>query len=210
MENQIRKYNIIAAILVFVGIPVLIYALGDFPRRSLLKESISLLTILSFSLLIAQFFLARSNKKMLKSNKMIRVIKIHKIIGYIFVSVILVHPILIVLPRYFEGGINPVEAFTIMLTTTDSTGVLLGITSWVLLLILGLTSFFRNKLAMKYKTWRMFHGILSMIFISTATWHAIDLGCHTTLPISVFLLILATSGIILLFITYFFKNKVII
>jgi len=97
------------------------------------------------------------------------------------------------------------EALTTLLTTFNSTGVILGIIAWLLILIIGLTSSFRNKLPMKYTSWRLLHGILSIIFIIVASWHAIDLGRHTNVPMSVFIIILSGSGVILLLKTYFSK-----
>ena len=75
-------------------------------------------------------------------------------------------------------GPNPIDSFIKMLTTFDNLGVLLGIIAWVLMLILGLTSMFRNRLNISYKTWKIFHGILSLGFIIVASWHAINLGRH--------------------------------
>lgn len=200
-----KKYNTIIAILLFIGFPLLFWAVGDFPRRTVLKESISILTLLAFSMMLGQLFLSRSNRGMLQHHKMSRVLKLHKIIGYIFVGVLLLHPFLIVVPRYFEAGIEPMEAFTTILNSYGNTGVLLGIIAWSLVLILGLTSLFRKKIGMKFKTWRFFHGILSMLFIGIASWHAIDLGRHTDTVITVFILILAGGGIRLLLNTYLLK-----
>lgn len=52
-------------------------------------------------------------------------ISIHKWIGYIFIPILIVHPFFIVLPRFFEGGIEPVEAFWVMITTFNSKELLL-------------------------------------------------------------------------------------
>lgn len=131
--------------------------------------------------------------------------KLHKVIGYTFVGLLLFHPFLIVVPRYFEAGVEPQEAFLTILGTYNTKGVMLGIIAWTLMLLLGLTSLFRDKIGMTYKTWRVFHGILSMIFIGLASWHAIDLGRHTDVAMSVFILILAGGGIILLLKTYLLK-----
>ncbi len=190
---------------IFIGLPILFWAMGDFPRRTYLKESLSILFILSFCLMLGQFFLARSNRSGVSGIKMSLVLKIHKAIGYIFVSVLLIHPFLIVVPRYFESGIEPIEAFTTIITTVDSLGIVLGIVAWSLMLILGITSLIRRRLPMTYGTWRIFHGILSIVFISVATWHAVDLGRHTDLAMSAFLITLAASGILLLLRIYFFN-----
>ena len=136
-----------------------------------------------------------------------KVVKLHKISGYVFVSVLLLHPFLIVLPRFFEAGVDPGEAFSTMLTTWDSRGIILGFSAWGLMLVLGLSSMFRNRLGMKYTTWRTFHGVLSIVFISLATWHATDLGRHTDLPRSVYMIVLCGLGVILLLRIYFIQLK---
>jgi len=119
----------------------------------------------------------------------------------------LVHPFFIVIPRFFEAGVEPVEAFITLITTYDSTGVVLGIIAWFLMLIIGLTSFFRKKLSLSYINWRLLHGILSIVFIIIASWHAIDLGRHIDLPISIFIILLAGVGVLLLLNTYLLKPK---
>ena len=65
MKRTARTCAIIAALAVFIGLPLLLYALGDAPRRSVLKESISILTLLAFSMMLGQYFLARSNETLL-------------------------------------------------------------------------------------------------------------------------------------------------
>lgn len=131
-----------------------------------------------------------------------KVIKVHKIIGYVFVGVLIVHPFLIVVPRFFESGVKPGEAFITIITTFRSTGIILGMIAWCLLLIIGITSYFRNHLGLKHKTWKVLHGILSILFVSLATWHAIDLGRHTDEIMSALMIMLACYGIYLLLKSY--------
>ena len=202
MENKIKIYNRIAAVLIFIGLPLLFWALGDTPKRSNLKETISLLTLISFSFMLLQFFLTRSNRKIIKEHKMSRVVNWHRYLGYIFVTVLLIHPFLLVVPRHFEAGISPGEAFVEMLTTFDNPGIILGIIAWSLMLILGFTSMFRKVLPLSYKTWRIIHGILSMLFITIGTSHIILLGRHADKAMSFFILVGAGMGILLLLQTY--------
>ena len=205
MENKIKIYNWIAAIIVFIALPVLIYSLSDFARRTLLKEVISLLTILAFFAMIAQFYLSRANKNMLTSHKMAKVVKWHKVLGYIFVSVLLIHPFLIVLPRYFEAGISPNNAFTELLSNFNMKGLILGLTAWILMLVIGLTSIFRGKLPFSYKTWRVIHGYLSVAFILTAALHVVDMGRHINETMAWLIAILSVTGVVMLLRTYIFK-----
>lgn len=207
MNEETRKIEILPIMLTFVGLPILLYATGDVPRRTLLKESISILTIMAFCLMPAQFFLTRCNSKMLRANLMSKVIKIHKFMGYILLCVLLVHPFLIVVPRYFEAGIDSSEAFITIITTFSSFGIVLGISAWLLMVCLGVTSFMRKKLPLSYKKWRILHGILSGFFIILASWHAIDLGRHTTSHLSSYIVIAGMGGVLLLLKTYISRSS---
>ncbi|ACN13239.1 putative FAD/NAD(P)-binding:oxidoreductase [Desulforapulum autotrophicum HRM2] len=193
-------------ILTFAGLPLLIWAMGNAPERTLLKEALSLITILSFFQMIGQFFWARTNKSAVADLKMSKVIKYHKIMGYTFVIILLFHPVFLFVPRFLEAGIDPADAFITTITTFTSQGVVLGIIAWSLLIILGITSFVRKKLPMEYKTWRVFHGILAILFVSVAAWHAIDLGRHSSFPMSLLIISTGVCGILLLMKAYTFKS----
>lgn len=193
-----KNFGFVSALLLFPGLPSLLYALGNHPGRSTLKEALSILTLLAFCFMILQFFLARSNHSMLSDFKMGRIVKLHKIIGYIFTCVLLVHPFLLVIPRYFEAGVDPLDAFLTIVTTWETPGLVVGIIAWFFMVILGLTSLFRKRLSISYKVWRVFHGILAIAFIVLSTWHVIDLGRHTTLPLAIYIIFTATIGVLLL------------
>jgi len=206
MSDHIKTNFFRQSILAFTGMPLLIWAMGNFPEHSLLKESLSVITILAFCHMMGQFFWARTNRSAVASIRMSKVVKYHKIIGYTFVTILFFHPLYLVLPRFFEAGVSPVDAFITIVTTLNQ-GVVLGIISWCLMLALGTTALIRNKLPMKYKTWRVFHGILAMLFISIAAWHVIDLGRHSSLAMSILIIILIAGGVLLLLKTYTFKKS---
>jgi predicted ferric reductase len=205
-ERKSLSYLLIGAV-VYIVLPLSYVLLGDFPSRTVLKESLSLLTIGSFFLMLGQFYLSRINKATLKKTTMAKVNKTHKIIGYIFIPVLFLHPFFIVLPRFFESGVAPMEAFQTMLTTFGSKGIILGIVAMVLMILLGLTSMLRKKMPLHYKTWRVSHGLLSIAFVILATWHAVDLGRHTDLILSTYMIIMAAIGILLLLSVYLVKPQ---
>ncbi len=202
MRSYFKSNFLISAGVVFSGIPLFILALGNFPERTLLKESLSAVTILAFCSMMGLFYFTRTNSCALKDLKMNRLKKVHKIIGYISVTVLLFHPFFLVVPRFFESGIDPVDAFVTIITTYTSRGVVLGLVAWCLMLILGIISLARKKLPIKYKSWRVFHGILAIAFISAAAWHAIDLGRHADLAMSTYIILLAAFGVALVVKTY--------
>lgn len=207
MINLLKKYNYISFVVVFIGLPILLFVLGNFPPRTILKNSISFITLLAFSLILGQFFLSRTNSFTTQIHKFRNVISLHKAIGYFVVGVFFLHPFLIVFPRYFEAGVNPLESFIKMITSFESLGVILGLVAWGLMLVIGVTSMFRTKLGISYKGWRVFHGLLSIIFVIVATWHSVDLGRHTNTPMSLFFILMATIGSLMLLKLYIFSNK---
>ncbi|MCR8725187.1 ferric reductase-like transmembrane domain-containing protein [Frigidibacter sp. ROC022] len=202
MKLSARTYAIVTALAVFVGLPLLLYGLGDAPRRSVLKEALSLLTLLAFTMMLGQFFLARSNETLLGLFKPPQIQKVHKVIAYTAIGVIFLHPAFIVLPRYLEGGIRPWDAFWIMVTDFGNLGIVLGLAAWVVMVVLGITVFFRRKLiphfTLRYRGWRYFHGGLAVSFTVLALWHSIALGRHTDIAMSVFFLTLALLGFAML------------
>jgi predicted ferric reductase len=207
MEKGIKYHKLIPAASLFIGLPLLLWGLGDFPRKTLLKELLSLLTILAFCFMLAQFYFTRHNKYFANGREFASVVKIHRYFGYIFISVLVLHPFLIVLPRFFEAGVEPWDAFVTLITEFDSLGVMLGLIAYGILVLIFIITFFRNKFHLQYRFGRMFHGYLSVLFIVAAAWHVISIGRHTNTPFAVYIILMAVSGIIHLFLTYFFESQ---
>ncbi len=95
---------------------------------------------------LGQFFLARSNQALLRLFKPRQVQKVHKTIACCAIGIIILHPVLIVLPRAHEGGIKPWDAFITMITDFGNLGIVLGLVAWGLLAGPGVTVFFRKAL----------------------------------------------------------------
>ncbi|RME15411.1 MAG: hypothetical protein D6801_07465, partial [Alphaproteobacteria bacterium] len=198
MNHDSRRALIGAGLAVAIGLPLIFYALGDVPRRNLLKEGLSLLTILSFVFLLGQMFLTRINTPAVSAFKMPLVQRLHKAIGYGAMGVMLLHPVLVVLPRFFEGGVRPGAAFWTMVTNVSNLGIDLGLAAWAALLALGLVAWFRlrlmARLANRYRGWRGIHGAMAMVFVALATGHAILLGRHSEPAMVALYLALAVTG----------------
>lgn len=103
MRTYIQNNFFKQSLLVLTGLPlVLIWAMENFPERSLLKESLSVITILAFFQLVGQFFWARTNRSAVRQLTMSRVLKYHKIVGYSFVAIMTLHPLYVVIPRFLR------------------------------------------------------------------------------------------------------------
>ena len=202
MSGSREATRVIKAVVIFTGLPVTVLLLRHFPERTLLKESISLLTLLSFFMITGQFFWSRMNRstRTVLDGKKIKTI--HNLIGYTCVTVLCLHPFLLVVPRFMEPGVEPINAFTTIITTISSRGVVLGLIAWVLMFTLGITSVIRNKLPIRYLAWRKLHGMLSVMFIVVAAAHVISLGRHVDTPMTLLIIAFSSYGIVLLFNEY--------
>jgi predicted ferric reductase len=65
-----------------------------------------------------------------------------------------------------------------------------------MLILLG-TALFRKRIPLSYKNWVTVHRWLAIAFIIFACWHALDLGRHTDLVLSTYILLLALCCIAL-------------
>ena len=203
-RSHILKFS--ALLVTFIAVPLFLYFSGNFPKRTTLMETISIVTILAFSLLLSQFFTSRLNYKLMKQIRMVNVVAIHRFIGYFFISVMLLHPFFIIVPKFFDDGISPTEAFVKLITTFSTTGIILGLIAYAVILILMVSAFFRFKMHMHYRTWRSLHGWLTLLFVITATWHALDMGRHSNSSFMLFYLLVVATGIYYVLRKYLFKT----
>ncbi|MDC7242622.1 MAG: ferric reductase-like transmembrane domain-containing protein [Sphaerochaetaceae bacterium] len=207
MESKKRIQYLLPGAVIYLAIPLIYMIVGDFQSRTILKEIISLATVGAFFILLGQFYLSRANIVNIKGHKFSKVINLHKVLGYIAIPIIFIHPLLIILPRYFEASIDLKDAFTLIITNFGSKGIILGIIAMVIMLLIGLLSIFRKHLKIKYTTWRYIHGYLSLAFIILATWHVVDLGRHMDTFLSTYTIIMASIGIVFLIRLYFFNQS---
>lgn len=191
------------SVLAFVCLPLMAWALSDAPTRSVLKESLSILTLAAFFLMMGLFYWSRAGRPAIRDLKMGRVVSLHKWMGYTSVGLLLLHPVFLVAPKYFEPGEAPLDALITILTTPNQ-GIILGFLAWSLMLTIGLTALARKRLPLKYTTWRTLHGLLAAIFIVIAVWHVIDLGRHTTMAMSLLVVCLTAGGVQMLLRDYAF------
>jgi len=186
----------------YAGLPLLLWALGGHPQRTLLKTSLSLATLAAFGLMLGLFQLSRINHRSLESFGARRLFRWHRVLGYSAAAVLLIHPFLLVVPRFFEAGVAPLEAFFTIITSFGSRGVLFGLVAWTLSLLLGLTALLRRRLPLGYRTWRLAHGVMAALAAFAAACHVIDLGRHSSAGMITLVVLLTAGGLFLLLRSY--------
>lgn len=100
---------------------------------------------------------------------------LHKKVGKWLGIIFLLHPILILAPRFmvsFNDGLDS------LIITLQAPQMLTGIIAWIGLLVWVLLAVFKNKLNMRYEIWRFTH-MLGFVFIAImATLHITTVGSH--------------------------------
>lgn len=99
----------------------------------------------------------------------------HKKIGQWIGITILLHPILILAPRFmvsFEDGMHS------LITVLTAPQMLTGIIAWVGLILWILAAIFRQQLKLSYEVWRFTHMLGFVAIAILATLHVMSVGSH--------------------------------
>lgn len=181
MFKNINYDYVIYAMIFFL---LTLLSIGSFYENSIWKNLLSFITVFAFILVIGQFFFIKESKG---------VYKYHKYLGYSVISFLIIHPFLSVLSQWIELGVNPVDSFILMISQIQAIGILVGIIAWVSMLVLGALAIYKKKF--KHSSWRMYHGLFSIIFVAFGIWHAFEIGKHSSLAMLLVMGILGVFGI---------------
>lgn len=100
---------------------------------------------------------------------------LHRKVGKWLAIIFLLHPILILAPRFmvsFDAGIQS------LVRTLQAEQMLTGIVAWLALMIWVLLSIFRDRLALSYERWRLLHVSGFVVIAILATLHITSVGSH--------------------------------
>lgn len=172
---QIRKRNLVIAYLAILLIPYLVTRSLNIDYKGLYSAVLVLLNTVAMMAFFIQFPLVGRLKHLpLFSNidwSMSRHKKVGKWLGIFF----LLHPLLILAPRFlvsFDDGITSVvEAVT-------SPQLLTGIIAWLVMILWVMTAVFKDKIKISYETWRLTHLLGFVMICVLATLHITSVGRH--------------------------------
>ncbi len=184
-------------LLFFAGVPVLLAVSQDVPTQNALQLATALVSVSAFGLMLGLFWLSRLMPKNTTNMKFAATVRWHKYIGYAAGLFFLVHPFLMIIRRFWAQESNPVDNLVLMI---KSPVMLTGIIAWFLMIVLVVLAFIRKQ--MKYQTFRIIHGILSLAFVVFGTWHAVRVGRHSTEAMSAFWIALAAAAALALIASY--------
>ena len=101
----------------------------------------------------------------------------HNIMGVIALGFILAHPTLLIISEYPANcWLNPFSACA-------NTATIAAALSVYVLILLIMTSLFRERLGIKYEVWYVAHGLFALFVVFAALVHIFTLGRFTSAPI---------------------------
>ena len=143
--------------------------------RGIYATAITILNLGMFAALLAQYPLSGRIDRLTRYTGVDNGMLLHRKAGEIVGLYFLLHPFLIVAPRFFVAPQKTIDDFWISITTGE---VSTGVFAWFIMSIWILSSMYRKQLKISYEAWRLSHGIGLVAVAILATDHAISVGRH--------------------------------
>lgn len=164
--------------LAYWSMAILIYMLASYTNLVFKGWYIALLSALNILMMVAfylQFPLAARIKSIPLFSNIDWGIAKHKRMGQILGIFFLLHPFLIILPKFFMSSADGIEALRAIFTSPHT---LTGVIAWSLLIVWTLASIFKDRLPMSYETWKLTHLLGFIAITILATLHVTTVGRH--------------------------------
>lgn len=171
--NRKRKLALIYSLGLFI--PYLISRAINMDDKGVYVSIISMINLLAMMAFFVQFPLGSRLKQIPIFANIDWSISKHKKVGQWLGAIFLLHPLLILAPRFL---VSFDDALISIIETITSPQMLTGVIAWCLMIVWILTSIFKNRLPMRYETWRFTHVIGFVAIAILATLHVTSIGSH--------------------------------
>lgn len=147
----------------------------DMQDKTLYASFLVLFNSLAMAAFFLQFPLAGRLKHMRPFSNIDWSMLSHRKLGRWLAVIFLLHPILIVAPRFAISVDDGIESLWVIL---QAKSMLTGILAWLLLMLWVLFSIYRDKLKLSYEQWRCTHLSGFVVIAILATLHVTTVGSH--------------------------------
>lgn len=172
---QIRKSNLVVAYLLILLIPYLATLSLNLDYKGFYSATLAFLNTLAMMAFFIQFPLAGRLKHLPMFSNIDWSMSRHKNVGKWLGFFFLLHPLLILAPRFLvsfdDGMTSVVEAIT-------SPQLLTGIIAWLVMILWVVLAIFKDRLRISYETWHLTHLLGFVIVCVLATLHITSVGRH--------------------------------
>jgi predicted ferric reductase len=170
-----RKAKLLLGYLCLMILPFLATYALDMQEKTFYAAMISTVNTLAMMMFYIQFPLGSRLKQIPLFANIDWNMSHHKKVGQWIGLAFLLHPVLILAPRFF---LSYGDGMTSVISVITSSQMLTGIIAWVLMIVWVLMSIFKDHLPMKYETWRFLHMAGFVAIAVLATLHVTTVGQH--------------------------------
>lgn len=168
-----HKHNLFYFAIVLV--PYLASELLDMEFKGVSQYVISTLNLIAMMAFFIQFPLAGRLKQIRWFANIDWSIGTHKKLGKYLGMYFFLHPLLIVAPKWLVSFDDFTAGIVSMVTSPQ---LLTAIIAWVAMVIWVLMSIYKDKLNIRYETWRLLHVIGFVIIATLVVLHITSIGSH--------------------------------
>ncbi len=181
----------ILAYAVAVALPLFLsWAFGG-PPRAFHQELASGLGILAFSIILVEFVLSGRFRRISNQLGMDVTMRAHQLLARTALVFALVHPFLY--GGTPAGGQRPWDPTRQLTITTDFAYLITGIGAFLLLFCLVFLAIGRKQLDYKYETWRLMHGVGSLVIALLLLHHTVYAGRYGSQPVMTWVWLVMTG-----------------
>lgn len=143
--------------------------------RGWYQEAVVLLSIATFSMMLLQFALTPRVDGISNLSGVDNTMRVHSRFGEYLGYLVLLHPFLIVLPRFMVAPSFALADVWALFTEPETST---GMYAWSLMIVWVLMAVFKDKTGLSYEAWRYTHSAGFVAVIILATHHAVTVGRH--------------------------------
>jgi len=189
-----------------VLIPWVLSRVEGLAVRGWYEELVSLLSIVGLSMMIFQFFLTSRVDRVANISGVDNTMRLHTKMGEFVGYLVLIHPFLILAPRFFVAPSFALNDLWSMFTEPETST---GMYAWSLMIVWVLMSVYRSRTGLSYEAWRYAHSAGFVTIIVLATHHAMTIGRHGRYNpwFDVLWLALASLAVAVVAYVYFLRPK---
>ncbi|WP_415230122.1 ferric reductase-like transmembrane domain-containing protein [Psychromonas sp.] len=199
-----KNHKLLIGYVTLLMLPFVAAQILDMDFKGWYVSLLSLINILAMMAFFIQFPLSSRIKQLPLFANIDWSMNQHKQIGKWLGIIFLLHPMLILAPRFFVSFDDGVIS---LIKTLTAPQMLTAIIAWVLLILWVLLSIYKDKLPMRYETWRLTHLLGFVAITILATLHITSVGRHGQFQDQFNLVWWGLCGFSLLMVTYNYLLK---
>lgn len=175
----LRPIFLFSAYLFICLIPIILAALQGEPMRNIFRELSSGLAMVGYVMTLLQFILSGRFEWISGRMGIDRTMRFHQFASWAIIIFIIAHPLLYIAPRLLTDPLGATHALWRMFMSPSLQS---GVIAWFFMILLVVMAIFRDRIPIRYETWRLSHGLFAIAIAMLGTDHTLRVGSYSSDP----------------------------